>query len=166
MALEAGALAGALGGALTLTWLAAPQVRLAVGLLCIGSGLFALAGIARTRTVELPGTAMGLIGIGVGCLSAWSGTGGPVVLLPMLALFGWPVLRSVAAAQRIQLPVAVAASAVHLWAGRLDIALGVGVGVLLLIGWVAGRALAKRLPTRRMQQAVALALIATGIVFV
>ncbi len=69
------------------------------------------------------------------------------------------------AAQRVQLPVALAATAVNFAAGRLDIVLGLGLGVLVLAGWAAGRWLARRLPVSRLRQAVALALIATGLAY-
>ncbi|MFO1220134.1 MAG: TSUP family transporter [Burkholderiaceae bacterium] len=164
--LEAGALAGAALGALTLAWLSSGNVRLAVGLLCIVSGIYALLGRASTRAVALPAPALALLGLGVGCVSAWSGTGGPVVLIPLLALLGWPVGSAVDAAQRVQLPVAVAASGVNLFAGRLDWRIGAALGVLLLAGWVAGRAIARRVSTRRLQQAVALALIGAGVAYV
>jgi uncharacterized membrane protein YfcA len=164
-ALGGSALLGAALGAFTLAWLPAGGVRLAVGLIALGSGLYALFGRERTRTHPLPALALVLLGLVVGCLSAWSGTGGPVVLLPLLALLGVPATRGVDAAQRVQLPVALAATAVNFAAGRLDILLGLGIGVLVLAGWFAGRRLAQRLPVPRLRQAVALALIATGLAY-
>src|SRR6185369_15659527 len=140
--LEAGALAGAALGALTLAWLAAGGVRLAVGLLCIGSGVYALTGLVRRQQVALGAPLLVLLGLAVGCVSAWSGTGGPVVLLPLLALLGWPVAAAVGAAQRVQLPVALAATTINLAAGRIDWLIGAAIGVLLLICWAAGRTLA------------------------
>jgi uncharacterized membrane protein YfcA len=164
-ALTGGALAGAALGALTLAWLPAGGVRLAVGLLAIGSGVFALVGRGRhaTRAAASGGAASIALGVVVGCASAWSGTGGPVVLLPLLALLGWPVLQAVHAAQRVQLPVALSATAMNAMAGRLDGPLGLVVGLLVLAGWAAGRALGQRLPARRLQQALAVALIAAGL---
>jgi uncharacterized membrane protein YfcA len=85
------------------------------------------------------------------------------VLLPLAALLGWHGLGAVQAAQRIQLPVALAASTVNFAAGRLDIALGCAIGVVVLIGWAAGRWVARRMPVRRLQQAVAVALVAAGL---
>ena len=164
-ALGGSALLGAALGAYTLAWLPAGGVRLAVGLIALGSGLYALFGRERVRAQPLPAVALMLLGLVVGCLSAWSGTGGPVVLLPLLALLGVPAVLGVDAAQRVQLPVALAATAVNLAAGRLDIALGLGIGVLVLAGWFAGRWLAQRLPVPRLRQAVALALIATGLAY-
>jgi len=164
-ALGGSALAGAALGAFTLAWLPAGGVRLAVGLIALGSGLFALFGRESSRAHPLPALAVVLLGGVVGCLSAWSGTGGPVVLLPLLALLGVPAALGVDAAQRVQLPVALAATAVNFAAGRLDIGLGLGIGVLVLAGWFAGRRLAQRLPVPRLRQAVALALIATGLAY-
>ena len=88
---------------------------------------------------------------------------GARVLLPLLALLGWPVTTAVDAAQKVQLPVAVSAAVVHLAAGRLDLPLGLAIGVLLLVGWAVGRAVARRVSTRRLQQAVAVALIVAGL---
>lgn len=165
LALDGCALAGAALGALTLAWLPAGGVRLTVGLIALGSGLYALFGRARHRDTPLPAVALALLGLVVGCLSAWSGTGGPVVLLPLLALLGVPAAMGVDAAQRVQLPVALAATAVNFAAGRLDIVLGLGIGVLVLAGWAGGRWLARRLPVPKLRQAVALALIATGLAY-
>jgi uncharacterized membrane protein YfcA len=164
-ALGGSALVGAALGAFTLAWLPAGGVRLAVGLIALGSGLYALFGREGKRAHPLPALALVLLGLVVGCLSAWSGTGGPVVLLPLLALLGVPAALGVDAAQRVQLPVALAATAVNFGAGRLDILLGLGIGVLVLAGWFVGRRLARRLPVPRLRQAVALALIATGLAY-
>jgi uncharacterized membrane protein YfcA len=164
-ALGGSALLGAALGALTLAWLPAGGVRLAVGLIALGSGLYALFGRARQREQALPALALLMLGLVVGCLSAWSGTGGPVVLLPLLALLGMPASTAVDAAQRVQLPVALSATAVNFAAGRLDILLGLGIGVLVLAGWLLGRWVARRQPVQRLRQAVALALIATGLAY-
>lgn len=165
LALGGSALTGAALGALTLAWLPADGVRVAVGLIALGSGLYALFGRPGERAAPLPALLLLPLGLLVGCLSAWSGTGGPVVLLPLLALLGMPAHTAVDAAQRVQLPVALAATAVNFGAGRLDILLGLAIGALVLAGWAAGRWLARRLPMQRLRQAVALALIATGLAY-
>lgn len=164
-AVEGGALLGAAAGALTLAWLPPGAVRTTVGLLAVASGLYSLFGRARTARVELGSLGRVALGLGVGCASAWSGTGGPVVLLPLLALLGWSAADAVEAAQRIQLPVALAATLVNWGAGRLDVALGLGLGVLVLAGWFVGRRLGRALPVRRLQQAVAVALIGVGLAY-
>ena len=161
--LHVGALVGAALGALTLAWMPPGAVRTTVGVLAVVSGVYSLIGRSRSQVKDVGAAGRALLGLGVGCASAWSGTGGPVVLLPLLALLGWSAADAVDAAQRIQLPVALAATTVNLGAGRLDVALGLGLGVLVLAGWFIGRALSRRLPVRRLQQLVALALIAVGL---
>ncbi|MEN9631446.1 MAG: hypothetical protein RJA10_4674, partial [Pseudomonadota bacterium] len=152
-----GAGVGAGLGAATLAWLPAHVVALGVALIAIGSGLHALAGAGGASVMRRPGpTGLALLGLGVGALSAWSGTGGPVVLLPLLALLGWPTQQAVEAAQRVQLPVAVAATVVNLAAGRLDAWLGAAIGALVLAGWACGRQLARRMSVLRLRRAVAL----------
>ncbi|MFT3822095.1 MAG: TSUP family transporter [Rubrivivax sp.] len=138
-------------------------MRVAVGALALFSGLHTLfGGRWRSRQDRLRPWMLLPLGLLVGCGSAWSGTGGPVMLLPLLTLLGRPLPLALGAAQRVQLPVALAASAVNLWAGRLDLALGCGLGLLVLAGWLAGRRLARRLPLAGLQRAVALALVGTG----
>ena len=163
LVLDGSALAGAALGALTLAWIPADGVRWTVGLLAVASGAWTLLGRTRDIPSMLGSVVSAGLGLAVGCLSAWSGTGGPVVLLPLAALLGWQGLSVVHAAQRIQLPVALAASAVHLAAGRLDVGLGCAVGLVVLAGWAAGGWLARRMPVRRLQQAVALALVGAGL---
>jgi uncharacterized membrane protein YfcA len=160
-----GALAGACLGAATLAWLPAGALRGAVGMLCVGSGLATLAGLDRGRPIALGWPALGVLGVFVGCVSAWSGTGGPVVLVPLLAILGWPVNAAVDAAQRVQLPVALSATAVNAAAGQLDWRLGTQLGLLVLAGWWLGRLVARRMAMTRLQRLVAVALVIAGIVY-
>lgn len=159
------ALVGAALGAYTLAWLPGRTVAQVVAVVALVSGAFALFGLS-VRRQRVPGAAgLALLGLGVGCVSSWSGTGGPVVLLPLLALMGWPVDDAVQSAQRIQLPVAAAASVVHAASGRLDLWLGVGLGLLLLAGWLGGRWAASRLPVMVLRRCLGVALVATGLAF-
>ncbi|MGH6959436.1 MAG: TSUP family transporter, partial [Dongiaceae bacterium] len=80
------ALLGAAGGAFIVEWLSAVYIRLFIAALAIVSGAHALAGrrAAQARPRNLSGPAYGCLGLLVGCGSALSGTGGPVILLPIL----------------------------------------------------------------------------------
>jgi len=166
--LHLAALAGAAAGALLVHHVPGGWVRGWVALLALGSGLQALLagrrGAAGGAARPWPAAA-GLVGLGlaVGCGSALSGTGGPVLLLPLLLLLGLPTVPSVAVAQAVQLPIALAASAAHLAAGRLDMRLALGVGLALLVGAWCGRRLAARADPPTLRRATALALIATGL---
>ena len=162
------ALTGAAIGALTLQWLPLALVRMVVAFLAVLSGFLALrpvrpagAGIAEGGAMPAPG----LIGVVVGCVSAWSGTGGPISLLPILMFARVPVLLAVGAGQAVQLPIAGATGVVNLLTGQLDLALGITLGVLQLLGWLAGWRLARHLPTGSLKNLLACGLIAVGLWF-
>lgn len=163
--LNLAALAGGALGAWSLAWMPMATVQMAVGSLAIASGMLAWTGRGRSHPLPLTVPALVALGLAVGCVSAWSGTGGPVALLPVLALLGCTPGWSVEAAQRIQLPVALAATAVNAASGRLDPVLGGVIGVLVLLGWYAGRRVARHLPQRRLQRCMAVMLIATGLAY-
>lgn len=163
--LNIAALAGGALGALSLAWLPMGAVQTAVGVLAIASGVLAWTGRGRSQPVPLTVPALAALGLVVGCVSAWSGTGGPVALLPVLALLGCTPGWAVEAAQRVQLPVALAATTVNAAAGRLDPLLGAAIGALVLVGWLAGRRIARHLPGRRLQQCLAVMLVATGLAY-
>jgi hypothetical protein len=105
---------------------------------------------------------MAALGALVGLGSALTGTGGPVLLIPLLMLWGQPMALTVAAAQAIQLPVAGAATAAHALAGGLDWTAGCLLGLLLLAGSIAGRRLARDANARHLQIAVSVMLLAVG----
>ena len=103
------------------------------------------------------------LGLAVGCGSAWSGTGGPVLLLPILLFFHAPTRTAIAMGQSVQLPIAFAATAVNLAAGTLDLKLGLVLGALLALGWGAGFVLMRRMPTELLARILAFGLIAVGL---
>ena len=95
--------------------------------------------------------------------SGLSGTGGPVLLVPLLMASRLPLPATIAAAQAIQLPVALSAGAMHAWSGALDFGLALELGAWLLLGSVAGQWAATRLAVARLQMLVSVLLIATGL---
>ena len=160
------AAAGALGGAAMLDVLPAAAIRLFIAALALVSGVQALA-TRRVRGTAPPSAAMlTWVGLTVGWGSAVSGTGGPVMLIPLLLVLRTPIVPTIALAQAIQIPIAVAATIVNAAAGRLDLRLGLAVGVLLVCGAVTGAWLAGRLASRLLTLSVALALIAFGLWYV
>lgn len=162
------ALAGAAAGALTAQWLPPQVMRLSVAGLALVSGALALLPMRMRRggvdDAAVPGVvARVALGLVVGCGSAWSGTGGPAILMPILLFSSVPTRTAIAWAQVVQLPIAVAATAVNFSSGALRPALGVALGVLLVIGWYAGDRLARRMSTAALRTAIAVMLMGTGL---
>ena len=162
------ALIGAAFGALTLQWLPLALVRMVVAFLAVLSGVLALRparGVSAGAAARSAMPAAAPIGLVVGCVSAWSGTGGPIALLPILLFARVPLLLAVSAGQAVQLPIAGATGVVNLLTGQLNLTLGITLGVLQLLGWFAGWRLARHLPTASLKNLLAFGLIAVGLWF-
>jgi uncharacterized membrane protein YfcA len=95
-------------------------------------------------------------------LSSLTGTGGPLVLIPLLLSFEAPTLVALGLAQAIQLPVAVAATAANAFSGVLDAPLALWLAGGITVGTWLGAKAAHALPTKRLRQAVAVLLVLVG----
>ncbi len=163
--LQIGALLGAAAGALTMRWLPTTAVHLALACLSLVSGLQALVTRAPVDTAPphwSPWAQSG-IGLAIGIGSAWSGTGGPILLLPLLMWLATPTRSAILMAQAVQLPIALSATAINLTAGQLDLHLGLLLGGLLTLGWAVGVWVAARLHTARLRQALGCLLVGCGL---
>ncbi|MDM0043044.1 sulfite exporter TauE/SafE family protein [Variovorax dokdonensis] len=167
--LLAGALAGSACGAFLVRWLPGAALMAGVTALVLFSGWRGLrtsrANAPHIAAEPLPPLALLVVGALVGVGSALTGTGGPVLVLPLLMLLRQPVLFAVVAAQAIQLPVAIAASAVHAFEGRLEPRLALMCGALMLAGSLLGQRAAMRLDTRQLQRLVSALLLGVGLWF-
>jgi uncharacterized membrane protein YfcA len=164
LALALAAALGALAGSASLDWLPGQAVRVFIGLLALGSGLHALVRRqAAGRESIAPAAVLAPLGMLVGYGSAISGTGGPVLLVPLLLALRTPASAAVALGLAAQLPITLAASIVNAVAGRIDLVLGAALGALLTVGALAGAWLSGRLSARGVSRMVALALIAVGL---
>jgi uncharacterized protein len=105
------------------------------------------------------------IGVGTltGFLSALTGTGGPVVLVPILLWLEVPVLTAIGLSQAIQLPIAVLGTAVNAANGTLNPALALALGAGLSVGAWFGARLAHKLHQGALRRVVATVLIGIGI---
>lgn len=135
-----------------------------LGLLTFLSGVNAL----RTqRIAENPGRLVSnsmllIVGALTGFLSSISGTGGPLVLVPILVSMMLPVLVSVGLSQAIQLPIATAATIGNIIYGELDwILVGVLAAALTVGSW-CGATLAHVLPREALRRIVSIVLIVVG----
>ncbi|SPA03077.1 conserved membrane protein of unknown function (plasmid) [Cupriavidus taiwanensis] len=163
-ALHVAALPGAVCGALLLPAVSVVGAEFGLAAVAAGSGLYGLVSLAAAQGERpLPGAAtLTLLGFMVGAGSALSGTGGPVLLLPLLLLMRIATGPSLAAALAVQLPIALAASAAHWLAGNLPVGLGLYTGALVTAGALVGRFLARQMPARTMRASAALCLLAVA----
>ena len=103
-----------------------------------------------------------LVGAAAGFASALTGTGGPMVLVPILVWRGTPLLTAIALGQIVQLPVAIVATVGNAVSGGVDLATGALVGVMLAPGVLLGRRAAEAMPLVIVARAIAVLLIGTG----
>ena len=167
-ALGVAAGAGAVVGAFTLHQLPASAVRLFIAALATASGIYALVRAGRSATAARtePGTAIVLpLALLVGYASAISGTGGPVLLVPILLLLGARAESAIALGLAIQIPVTALATAVNIGKGRLDVNLAALLAVLLVLGMLAGTRIAARLSPSASLRAVGTVLVFVGLAY-
>ena len=165
--LTIGVVPAAFLGALVNATLPASVVLLGLAALTLFVGVQQL----RPRAVRQPRYRLGtaaliVIGAAVGFGSALTGTGGPVLLVPLLLTLGVAPLRAVAVSQAVQLPVVVAGSIGYLQTGLVDIHLGTVLGCLAAIGVSAGAVVATRIQPEGLRRIVAVACIAAGLLLV
>jgi uncharacterized membrane protein YfcA len=163
--LSVGVIPAALFGAKTNVELQAGALTVILAALIVASGLNAL--LRKPLTVKGRFRANRFvfvsIGLAVGFGSALTGTGGPVLVLPILIFINLPALAAIGVSQAIQLPIAIFASAGFLLFGRIDIELGVQLGLIMAIGVVAGAQIAHRVTAKQLKRVVAIVLIAVGL---
>jgi uncharacterized protein len=102
------------------------------------------------------------IGAVVGFGSSLTGTGGPVLLVPILMTLHYPALKSIGISQAVQLPIALFAVAGFWLYGQIDWQLGLHLGITQAIAAYFGAQIAHRLPIVQLRRLVAVALIGVG----
>jgi uncharacterized protein len=102
------------------------------------------------------------VGTVTGFLSSVTGTGGPLVLVPILISLSVPVLTAVGLSQAVQLPVAIAATVGNVLYGKLDLYLGGILAASLTVGSWGGAKLAHVMPRTILRAIVSAVLIIIG----
>lgn len=158
---------GALLGAIALAAIPATLAGTVLALFLVVTGLRML--IARHPMQEAkPGPrrlADGVTGFFTGFFSALTGTGGPMVMVPILLWRGTPLLAAIALGQVVQLPIASVATATNLMAGWVNLTPAALVAVPMVAGVACGRIGVRHLPLGVLSKAMAFLLIATGLWF-
>ena len=136
-----------------------------LGLLTLLSGLNSLRPRIRAENdhAKLSHGILFTIGAATGFLASLTGTGGPLVLVPILLAMRLGVLASVGLSQIFQLPVAIAATAGNVVYGKLDLALGVILAASLSGGSWFGAKFAHAVPQATLRSIVSSALVLIGL---
>ncbi len=123
-----------------------------LGLLTFLSGINALWNWHASHETHNVATAT-LVGVGAGTgfLSSLSGTGGPLVLVPVLIALKLPTLMAIGLSQAIQSPVAIAATIGNFLYGELDLKLAGILAASLTVGSWYGAKLAHSLPREKLR---------------
>lgn len=114
----------------------------------------ARAGVSRVAT-----TVEGVI---TGLASTVTGTSGPLVAMPLLALSGVPIRERIRAGQVAQLPIALTAALVLVTAGAIAWSVALTCAVALAIGVLAGMRVTPRVSPTILARVAALLMLATA----
>ncbi|MCY4051575.1 MAG: sulfite exporter TauE/SafE family protein [Gammaproteobacteria bacterium] len=161
-----GSMPGAFFGAWFLNQISANILSLFFGLFVLSAGIYALTNQSQKTKQAIWASTISnqlLFGLVCGFGSALTGTGGPMLLVPILLFAGLPVLSVISLAQVIQIPIASMATIGNLLHGEIDFKLGVILALLLGIGAFIGGRVAHRIPVSIIKKTVAVILIFTGL---
>ena len=159
-----GGMPGAYLGAMTAWLMPAVALELIIGTLVLISGIHALRPKSEVISERkgLSPTALVLIGVLTGFGSAITGTGGPLVLVPILLWLKVSTLTAVGLSQIIQIPIALLATGGNLTFGHVDFKLGFILAAMLVVGVVAGANFAHRASKDALKRIIAMALLGAG----
>lgn len=159
------AMPGAYLGALCVSLLPAAWLEAIIAAMVLFSGIHAL--VRRPPAAgdgsRLSVGGLGLTGAVTGFASAVSGTGGPLVLIPILVWMKVPLLTALGLSQIIQVPIAALATIGNFQHGDVDVGSGIAIGVLLVVGVALGARVAHHLPAELLRRIVSGLLVAVGV---
>lgn len=144
-----------------------PQLlELFLGLLTFLSGVNALKGQSESHAAgrgDVSSKTLVGVGAGVGFFSSVSGTGGPLILVPILVSMSMPVITAIGLSQAIQVPIAIAATAGNILYGTLDLTLSGVLAVSITVGSWYGAKLAHAVSRLVLRRIVATLLVVVGL---
>ena len=155
---------GALAGALAL-WALSDGLAVAVlALFLVTTGIRLLYSGPAPDVSCRPASALAdtQIGAVAGFFSALTGTGGPMVLVPLLVWRGAPLMTAVAVGQLVQFPISGVGTLGNYANGDVDFAMATLIGLVLMPGVVFGYRTVERIPIALVTRVVAVVLVAAG----
>jgi len=160
-----GAAPGALAGAWASNGVDPRLLELLVGALALWSGANSLFGRRQLGERERPLRPLELAAVGAltGVLSAMTGTGGPLVLVPILISLRLPPLAAVGLSQAAQIPIAALATVGNFAYGEPDVSIGLVLGLSLAVGTWGGAKLAHALSREALGRVASTLLVVVGV---
>ena len=159
-----GAIPAAFSGAFLSSIIPSWGLELFIALLIIFAGGNAVISKDNFHSKERNLTKATLVVIGMitGVGSALSGTGGPLVLVPILVWLKVPVLTAVGLSQAVQLPIASLATAGNLLYGSVNIIISIILADSLMVGAAIGARIAHTISREMLKNIVAWVLVIVG----
>jgi uncharacterized membrane protein YfcA len=161
-----GALPGAYLGGYALPFLTPYWLGLGIGFLILASGLDALFRTGRHQHIEPPSNNIELISIGfiTGIGSALTGTGGPLLLIPILLWRKTPILIAIGLSQAVQVPISLTATISNMAHSEVDFSLGLSLALFLGFGAILGAKFVHILPIIFLKKMVGTILVMVGMI--
>jgi uncharacterized membrane protein YfcA len=160
------AMPGAIAGSIAVKAMPSSALKVTIAVMTAMCGVRTLLHtrqyIGSTKFAFRPGTSLA-VGAITGFVSALTGTGGPVVLIPILIWLEAPVMIAIGLAQAIQLPIASLATLSYVTIGALNPLPGIVLGFGLSTGAFVGARLAHGLDQGLLRKAVALILVGSAV---
>lgn len=166
-ALSIGACPGALAGALGLNLVSAVQLEMLIAVIIFLSGLHTLSRVRSNgdSSVVMSSATFVFIGALTGFGSALTGTGGPLILIPILLFARVEAKQAIGLAQAIQIPIGLLATVGNMLTGSVDFLLGSLLAVAVALGVLVGANLAHRSSNSQLQMFLGVALILIAIAY-
>ena len=166
VAVSAGAIPGAILGAHVLPKIEANFLTFFIAFVLMASAVKQFTGTKSSNppcpTQNIPKYQLALVGLVTGFLSVLSGTGGPLVLLPLLNLLSTPLITAIGLSQVIQLPIATFASIGNTVNSLIDWELVMVLSFGLAFGSFIGAKGSERLPIAHIRLLVSILLFLSG----
>lgn len=155
----------ALLGSLAIQMVSPLILKCLIGGLAAMSGVQAIFGRGAGKNDLAPAvspTRLAAFGAFTSFFSTASGTGGPLILVPILLWQKQPILEAIGLGQVIQLPISLVATLSNMAMGTIDLYLGGVLAVALSAGCWFGATIAHRLPGKILKVCVSCMLVIVG----
>jgi uncharacterized membrane protein YfcA len=165
--LALGAGPAALIGSFVLPFIPSAGVILMLATLCILSGFHTLLNrsSANVKPCSLLPRHFVAIGLLTGFGSAITGTGGPLILLPILMLLQTDLRQAVGLAQGVQIPIGILATSGNMYLGKVNFDLAIPLTIVLVIGVILGVKISYKLPLKLMRNGMAVVMVSIGLLY-